>query len=213
MNKRSYSKLDQILIQLERGLTTVCAELPSQRPNPAAEISEPLLNDAERSASAELMRVNHAGEVCAQALYYGQMAMARSQYVHDELAKAAAEETDHLAWTAQRLTELNSHRSYLNFFWYSQAYLIGLAAGIAGDRWSLGFIEETERQVTHHLNGHLNRLPEKDLKSRKIVTQMREDEKRHGQSAAHAGAKSLPKLIKRLMTCQAKIMTCVAAKL
>ena len=138
MDKRSYSKLDQLLIQIERGLSTVCANLPPARPNPAAGMSEPPLTQTERRASSEMMRVNHTGEICAQALYYGQMAMARSPLIRQILEQAASEETDHLAWTAQRLQELSSHRSYLNFFWYSQAYLLGLIAGIAGDRWSLG---------------------------------------------------------------------------
>ncbi len=213
MNKRSYSTLDQLLIQLERGLTTVCTELQGQRPNPATHLEEPALTESERQLSAELMRVNHSGEICAQALYYGQMAMARNPLIQDALAKAASEETDHLAWTAQRLKELGTHHSYLNFFWYSQAYLIGLIAGIAGDKWSLGFVEETERQVTRHLNGHLRRFPAKDLKSRKIITQMREDEQRHGQSAADAGAVPLPKLIKFFMSMQAKVMTTTAAKI
>jgi len=156
------------------------------------------------------MRVNHAGEICAQALYFGQMAMARSPEVYQTLEAAAEEETDHLAWTAQRLQELQSHRSYLNAFWYLQAYLIGLAAGLAGDRWSLGFIEETEQQVTHHLEGHLCRLPLADTKSRKIIAQMRIDEQRHGKTAAQAGARPLPKPIKLLMAAQAKVMTTLA---
>jgi 3-demethoxyubiquinol 3-hydroxylase len=212
MNKRSYSLLDQCLIQLERGLSTVCTILPGRRPNPAADLAEPLLTSAERRASSELMRVNHTGEVCAQALYYGQMAMARSPVIRQALEHAAAEETDHLAWTAQRLQELSSHRSYLNFFWYSQAYLLGLIAGLTGDRWSLGFIEETEQQVTRHLDGHLSRLPANDDKSRKIVTQMRADEQRHAQAAAKAGGAPLPAIIKFLMTLQAKVMTLTAAK-
>lgn len=211
MDKRQFSKLDQVLIQIERGLTTLCTDLHSQRPYPAANIGEPLLTPDERRTSSSLMRVNHAGEICAQALYFGQMAMARSATVHDTLATAAEEETDHLAWTAQRLQELNSHQSYLSPFWYSQAYLIGLLAGFAGDRWSLGFIEETERQVTRHLDGHLGRLPSADTKSRKIVAQMREDEQHHGKAAAQAGANPLPSPIKRLMAMQAKVMTTIAA--
>lgn len=213
MNKRSYSPCDRLLIQLERGLTTLCAGLPSRRPNPAADIPEPPLTETQRRTSGELMRVNHTGEICAQALYYGQMTAARSSFTEAALAQAASEETDHLHWTAQRLQELGSHRSYLNFFWYSQAYLIGLIAGMAGDRWSLGFIEETERQVARHLSGHLNRLPVNDVKSRKIVAQMHEDEQRHGQTAAGAGAAPLPEFIKYCMAFQAKIMTVIAAKL
>lgn len=213
MDKRSYSKLDLLLIQIERGLSTVCASLPPRRPSPAAGIAEPPLTQTEKRASSEMMRVNHTGEICAQALYYGQMTMARSPMIHQILERAASEETDHLAWTAQRLQELSSHPSYLNFFWYSQSYLLGLVAGIAGDRWSLGFIEETEQQVTRHLDGHLNRLPVKDDKSRKIIAQMREDEQRHAQTAAQAGGAPLPGFIKLLMSWQAKVMTVTAAKI
>lgn len=213
MNKRNYSLLDQLLMQFERGLQTVCAVQTSQRPNPALDTAEPLLTQAEHQASAELMRVNHTGEVCAQALYYGQMVMAQSPIVYQALEQAALEETDHLAWTSERLQELNTHRSYLNAFWYSLSFLIGLTAGTAGDRFSLGFIEETERQVSQHLKSHLNRLPVKDLKSRQIVTQMREDEQRHGAAAARAGAKSLPLWVQCLMSLQAKVMTITAAKL
>ncbi len=212
MNKRTYSRVDNLLIQLQRGLTTLGASPVGGRESPAAGVTGADLTASEKKLSAELMRVNHAGEICAQALYYGQMAMAKDPVIQETLAKAAEEETDHLAWTEQRLKELNSHTSYLNFFWYSQSFLIGMAAGLAGDGLSLGFVEETERQVTQHLEGHLHRLPEKDLKSRKIVAQMRKDEQRHGQAAARAGAKPLPELLKLLMSFQAKILTCVAAK-
>lgn len=210
MNKRSYSKLDQLFIQLERGLTTLCTDLQSRRPSPAADVVEPMLTASERRTSSEMMRVNHAGEVCAQALYFGQMSMARLPGVYTTLEKAADEETDHLAWTAQRLQELNSHTSYLNFFWYTQAYMIGVIAGLAGDHWSLGFIEETEQQVSQHLDGHLKRLPLADSKSRKIIAQMRADEQHHGQTAAAAGARALPWPIKKLMAAQAKVMTTLA---
>jgi len=213
MNKRIYSHFDRLLIQLQRGLTTVGAQVHSRRAYPAADIVDTALTDRERRQSGELMRVNHTGEVCAQALYYGQMAMAHSSIIYKTLEQAAEEETDHLAWTLQRLRELGAHPSYLNLFWYTQSYVIGLLAGIAGDRWSLGFIEETERQVTRHLDGHLGRLPTQDLKSRQIVAQMRDDEQRHGHTAARAGARPLPKFIQRLMTFQAKIMTMLAAKL
>lgn len=205
--------LDRLLIQCERGLHTLCVDQISQRPNPATGMPEPLLTPAQRRASAELMRVNHTGEVCAQALYYGQMVMAQSQSVYQTLEQAAVEETDHLAWTGERLQELKTHRSYLNAFWYSLSFLIGLTAAAAGDRFSLGFIEETERQVTQHLESHLHRLPVADLKSRKIVAQMRADEQRHGEAAARAGAKPLPLWAQCLMSLQAKIMTITAAKL
>jgi 3-demethoxyubiquinol 3-hydroxylase len=213
MKSRNYSPLDRLLIQVEHGLTALCTQTQSRRPNPAGEMEEPILTEAQRRASSELMRVNHTGEICAQALYEGQMAMARSPTIAQALAQAAAEETDHLAWTAHRLKELHSRPSYLNFFWYAHAYLIGLAAGMIGDSWSLGFIEETERQVTRHLDNHLNRLPAADTKSRQIIAQMREDEQRHGNTAADAGAKPLPAGIKWLMSLQAKVMTVTAAKI
>ncbi len=210
MGKRSYSKLDQVLIELQRGLTSICADLPGRRPNPAANIPEPQLTPEERRASSQMMRVNHSGEICAQALYFGQMVMAQSPQIYNILAEAVKEETDHLAWTAQRLSELKSHCSYLNFYWYTQSFFIGLLAGLAGDRWSLGFIEETERQVSQHLSGHLNRLPAADIKSRVILSQMREDEQHHGQTAAAAGGYPLPWPIKHFMAAQAKIMTTLA---
>lgn len=211
MNKRHYSILDQFLIQIERGLNTVCTIPTPYRANPAAETAEPDLNTDQRKRSSRMMRVNHTGEICAQALYYGQMTMARSPIVYQALEKAAEEETDHLAWTAQRLKELNTHRSYLNPLWYAQSYCIGLIAGACGDRWSLGFIEETERQVTNHLDDHLSMLPLKDHKSRQIVQQMREDEQKHGQTAAQAGGQPLPFLVKQIMTLQSKVMTTLAA--
>jgi 3-demethoxyubiquinol 3-hydroxylase len=213
MNKRGYSIMDRLLIQFQNGLNSLCTEAHSQRPNPAAGLKEPLLTAGERRLSGELMRVNHTGEICAQALYYSQMAVAKNRLVEETLAKAAEEETDHLAWTAQRLKELNAHPSYLNFFWYGQAYLIGLAAGLSGDGKSLGFVEETERQVSRHLDKHLDRIPARDLKSRAIIQQMRADEQRHGQNASQAGAVSLPFIIKLIMTLQAKVMTITAAKI
>ncbi len=211
MTTRNYSTLDRFLIHIEWGLTTLAGGAISQRPNPADHIPEPPLTKSERRISGNMMRVNHTGEVCAQALYYGQMVMARSDSIYQMLAQAAKEETDHLSWTEQRLKELNTHPSYLCAFWYSQAYLIGLVAGLAGDRWSLGFIEETERQVTRHLEKHLGLLPMVDIKSRKIITQMRDDENQHGNNAAAAGASSLPKIIQVLMRLHAKVMTSVAA--
>lgn len=188
-------------------MTSILAQLSSHRPNPAEAVPDANLSDDDRQHSAGLMRVNHTGEVCAQALYRGQMVVARQPATRDMLAHACEEEIDHLAWTHDRLIELDSHRSYLNVFWYSHAFLIGLLAGLAGDRISLGFIEETEHQVGEHLTGHLGRLPAEDQKSRAIVAQMREDEARHGASAAQAGAAPLPDLVKGVMRLQAKVMT------
>ena len=156
------------------------------------------------------MRVNHTGEVCAQALYRGHMIAVRSNSVHNLLQKAVIEETDHLAWCHERLRELGGHRSYLNMLWYWNAFFIGVLAGIAGDSWSLGFVTETEKQVEAHLAKHLNQLPKNDVKSHRIVEKMKADEMQHGQSAAAAGAKELPYLIKKCMALHAKIMTTVA---
>ncbi|MBS0351885.1 MAG: 2-polyprenyl-3-methyl-6-methoxy-1,4-benzoquinone monooxygenase, partial [Proteobacteria bacterium] len=211
MNKRSYSIIDRALIQFQNGLNSLYTEPCSQRPNPSVGIKEPLLTANERRLSSELMRVNHTGEICAQALYYSQMAVTQNKLVEATLAKAAEEETDHLAWTGERLKELGTHPSYLNFFWYTQAYLIGLIAGLSGDGKSLGFVEETERQVSRHLQKHLKQLPANDVKSRAIIQQMRTDEQRHGQNAVLAGATSLPLIIKLIMSFQAKIMTITAA--
>ncbi len=210
MNKRTYSFLDKVFIEFGRGLTTLFCDLPSQNPNPAADLTEPQLNSEEKKLSAQLMRVNHAGEVCAQALYYGQMTQAQNPCVYNTLAKAALEETDHLAWTSQRLRELNTHRSYLNFYWYFQSFCLGALAGFAGDRWSLGFVEETETQVSQHLQKHLLKISLTDHKSRKILEHMREDEINHGKAAHQAGAKALPLPIKFLMGLQSKILTTLA---
>ncbi len=207
INKRRYSLLDRGIMQLQTGLSTVFANAQETRPNPAAGLDEPKMTAEEARQSAALMRVNHTGEVCAQALYHGQMLLARSDKVRDTLQKAADEETDHLAWTHQRLNELGAHRSYLNGYWYLHSFLLGIIAGLAGDRLSLGFVEETERQVSDHLASHLGRLPNEDIKSRTIVKQMNDDEQRHGRSAVDMGASSLPGMIKKLMTLNAKVMT------
>jgi ubiquinone biosynthesis monooxygenase Coq7 len=211
MNKRSYSIIDQFLIQVEHGLMTLCAHTTPSRPNPAENVPEPLLTPAEQRQSAALMRVNHAGEVCAQALYYGQLVTTRSPQVRAILEAAAEEENDHLAWTKQRILELQSHPSYLNIFWYQYSFLLGMVAGLAGDQFGLGFVEETERQVSEHLDRHMQRMPSVDIKSYKIIEAMRVDEQRHGYSALQAGAKTLPKWIRKTMACLSKIMTTTAA--
>lgn len=210
MSERRYTLLDQALIQINHALTTVHSHLSSHRPNPSAHTKNASLTPTEKKHSAGLMRVNHAGEVCAQALYRGQWSVARESKTREMLANACEEETDHLAWTHERLKELNSHRSVLSPFWYANAFFLGVIAGLAGDRWSLGFIEETEIQVTKHLEGHLNKLSENDQKSRQIVAQMRDDEAEHSQAAANAGANELPLPVKKLMTLHAKVMTLVA---
>jgi ubiquinone biosynthesis monooxygenase Coq7 len=177
------------------------------RPNPASDIPECPMSDTERQHAAGLMRVNHAGEVAAQGLYQGHATVARDPAIERQMTRAAEEELDHLGWCEQRLGELDSRPSRLSPLWYGGAFAIGAASGILGDKWSLGFIEETERQVADHLTGHLDRLPSADEKSRAIVKQMRDEEEQHGANARDAGAASLPTPIRRLMQATAKVMT------
>ena len=208
MNTKRFSRLDRIIDQCDDGLRTLFAPAPSaERDNPAAGVVETELAAAERELSARLMRVNHAGEVCAQALYRGQAATAHTRGVRDKLKQSATEENDHLAWTEARINELGSHTSYLNPIWYAGSFTIGALAGLVGDKWSLGFVAETERQVVAHLEGHLARLPTNDKESRAILEQMCEDEGRHATVAIEAGAAPLPTAARRLMRFSAKIMT------
>ncbi len=204
---RHYSPLDKILIQLDAGINTVFANSSSRRANPAADTTETPLSPEERGHSAALMRVNHSGEVCAQALYRGQLVFAKNPETRDTLQHACLEESDHLSWCHDRLKELQSHRSYLNFFWYWQSFMLGALASLWGDRWSLGFVEETEIQVEQHLQGHMNKLSSADHKSRLIVEQMQKDEAHHGQAAHRAGGTALPQAIRSLMKGCAGIMT------
>ncbi len=213
MKPRQYSLIDKFLIQLDEGLQTLSAESPKARPNPADPLSETSLNSEELNHSAGLMRVNHTGEVCAQALYRGQLQWARTPAVRETLKQAAIEETDHLAWCHERLKELQSHRSYLNPFWYWSSFMIGMIAAAAGDRWSLGFVEETEAQVGRHLQKHLSELPTRDQKSRAIVQEMQQDEEQHRQMALDKGAVSLPRGIQTLMRVMSKVMTFTAYRL
>ncbi|RYD83635.1 MAG: 2-polyprenyl-3-methyl-6-methoxy-1,4-benzoquinone monooxygenase [Sphingomonadales bacterium] len=196
-------------------LRALFAPARAARPLPEPEIAPPAVvpqtdvavqNDARRQAAA-LMRVNHAGEIAAQGLYQGQALVARNPKVRAALLEAGREETDHLAWTQQRLRELGSRTSLLDPLWYAGSFAIGVAAGLAGDRVSLGFIAETERQVEQHLEGHLDRLPTSDLRSRAIVEQMRSDEATHGRNALELGGDSLPMPIRRLMKATASVMT------
>ncbi|MCX7120337.1 MAG: 2-polyprenyl-3-methyl-6-methoxy-1,4-benzoquinone monooxygenase [Gammaproteobacteria bacterium] len=207
---RHYSLIDQFLSQANAALTTVFTIAADARKNPAESISESELNNDEKKNSIGCMRVNHTGEVCAQALYRGQLMSCRSEKTRAMLEKSCEEETDHLAWTKQRLIELHGKTSYLNCLWYFNSYLIGLMAGLAGDRWSLGFVSETEIQVASHLQNHLEKLSEADLKSRAIVSQMRDEEMHHEKAAVEAGAADLPEIIKKLMQVNAKVMTAVA---
>lgn len=207
MTDRAYSELDRFFGHLDRALRTVFGPPPQARPSPAAAVPEGELSEAERVLAGRLMRVDHAGEICAQALYQGQAVTARRSEVRDRLEQAAAEENDHLAWTEERLRELGARTSYLNPLWYLGAFTIGALAGLAGDKWSLAFLAETERQVVRHLEGHLERLPPDDLKSRAILAQMKEDERKHATVAIEAGAAELPEAVKQLMRLTSRVMT------
>jgi len=205
--------LDHVLDQAQRALETVFGSPPAARDNPAGDTPEVELDDAGRRHAAGLMRINHVGEVCAQALYVGQAAVARDPTTRGHLLAAAQEETDHLAWCADRLRELDSRPSLFNPLWYAGSYAIGLAAGLRGDGWNLGFVVETERQVEAHLDEHLRTLPGADLRSRAILTTMKADEARHADSAEAAGARTLPQPIPAFMAAASKLMKTVAYRL
>lgn len=207
-SQRQYSPLDHLLIQLDVGLRTLLGNpIPTGRSDPAGDEPETPLSDAERRESARLMRVNHCGEICAQALYQGQALTARSEGVRQTMRQAAAEENDHLVWCEHRIDELGSHATYLSPFFYVGSLTLGATAGLIGDKWSLGFLAETERQVTTHLEGHLTRLPVADAKSRAVVQQMIEDESRHASTATDAGGAELPFPVPQLMRLASKVMT------
>lgn len=205
---RHYSLIDRLITETDKALRTVApGAMQAQRSNPATPHVEIALSDAERRHVAGLMRINHTGEVCAQALYQGQALTARLPDVRADMEQAAREEEDHLAWCEQRVSELGSHTSILNPLWYAMSFGMGAAAGMAGDKWSLGFVAETERQVCNHLQGHLNRVPVADEKTRAILQQMHQDEAEHMQMALDAGAAELPAPLKGVMTLVAKVMT------
>ena len=207
---RQSTPYDGLLTHLDQALRVVFAPPPGgTAPSPAANIAEIELDETERRHAAGLMRINHTGEVCAQALYAGQAASARSSRVRVEMEQAAREEEDHLAWCAERLEELDSRPSLLNPLWYAGSFSIGAAAGLAGDPWSLGFVEATERQVEAHLDEHLDTLPPGDERSRAIVQQMKEDEARHADMAVAHGARSLPDPVQKLMGLTAGIMKAI----
>jgi ubiquinone biosynthesis monooxygenase Coq7 len=201
---------DELIIGFDRALRTLAGTASSQRPNPAANLPEETLTPEERRHAGGLMRVNHTGEVCAQALYQAQALTARDPELRGRFALAAREEEEHLAWTQERLAELGDRTSYANPLWYAGSFAVGLIAGIGGDRANLGFVVETERQVEEHLTDHMDRLPEADARSRAIVAAMRDDEARHGASARDAGASELPLPIRGLMRATAKLMTLTA---
>ena len=208
MTDRSISLLDRLIGQFDQALHTVFGPAPiSARDNPATGKNDPELTASERELSGRLMRINHVGEICAQALYQGQALTARLPEVRGKMEQAAQEENDHLAWTEQRIRELGSHVSYLNPLWYAGSFALGALAGAVGDKWSLGFVAETEKQVVNHLTGHLTQLPAADEKSRAILEQMRDDEGRHATVAIESGGAVLPEPVKQGMQCASKVMT------
>jgi ubiquinone biosynthesis monooxygenase Coq7 len=206
--------IDRFIIEFDTALRSVVGGAHAHRPTPGSDKqSTALLEPTEREHAAGLMRVNHVGEVCAQALYQSQKLVARNPEIREMLDHSGQEEMDHLAWCETRLQELGSHTSYLNPIWYVGSFAIGLAAGLAGDKWSLGFVAETEKQVENHLESHLQKLPVEDERSRAIVDQMRIDEIEHGQAAISAGAAVLPESIQKLMQSISKVMTSTAYKI
>jgi 3-demethoxyubiquinol 3-hydroxylase len=207
--------IDRLIASVDNAMRSVSGAVYAARPNPGADLAEPesMANPDARRKSGALMRVNHVGEVCAQALYQAQALTARSPELRLQIEAAAREETDHLAWTQQRLHELGARPSLLNPLWYAGSFAIGLVAGRLGDATSLGFVVETENQVEQHLAGHLDRLPADDLRSRAIVAQMKDDEHHHAMAAAQAGAVTLPGPVRWLMRAAAKVMTGTAARI
>ncbi len=202
--------IDNLIAEFDKGLRTVFAPAVSLRPAPGGELAEPELSDEEKRHAAALMRVNHVGEVCAQALYQGQAISSQQPAIKAALAEAAREETEHLAWTEARITELGGRKSLLNPLWFGGALAMGILAGRFGDAWNLGFLAETERQVEAHLDGHLGRVSERDAKSLAIIEQMKADEVRHARTALNLGAREMPGPIKTAMKLAARVMTTVA---
>lgn len=202
--------LDSLITGFDRALRTLSGVATSARARPGEDLPDVQLAPEARRHAAGLMRVNHTGEICAQALYAGQALVSRDAKLRAKFAQAAREEEDHLAWTASRLTELSDRPSLLNPLWYAGSFAIGVAAGLAGDRTNASFVVETERQVEEHLTGHVERLPDEDAKSRAIVEQMRDDEARHGAMALAAGGSPLPYPVRVAMRAAADVMRAVA---
>lgn len=205
--------IDHAIVQFDKALRTVFASARSVRPVPGDDLPDAVLDDAQKRHAAGLMRVNHCGEICAQALYQGQSVMSQDDAIRQALVQASHEETEHLAWTEQRLAELGSRKSLLNPLWYGGALAIGLLAGKFGDRWNLGFLAETERQVEAHLKSHLDRLPAEDRKSRAIVEQMKVDEAQHADTALQLGGRALPAPVRGMMRLASKVMTTAAYRI
>ncbi len=199
--------LERLIIGFDKGLRTLFAPAQSLRRTPGDELPDAEMPPSRRALAAALMRVNHSGEICAQALYQGQALTARDSAAKQALEQAAQEETEHLAWTERRIEELGGRKSVLNPLWYAGSFALGAVSGLLGDKWNLGFLAETERQVVEHLEGHLRRLPEEDQKSRAILEQMKDDEARHATSALQHGAAELPSPAKLAMRLSSEVMT------
>ena len=199
--------LDALIVEFDKGVRTLFARAQTIRPVPGGEFPEASLDAVEQKHALGLMRINHCGEICAQALYQGQSITCRTPEIRASLQKAAEEETEHLAWTEQRIAELGGRTSLFKPFWYLGSLTIGMVAGAFGDRWNLGFLAETERQVEAHLDAHLERLPDHDQRSRAILEQMRDDEIKHAETAVDLGAADLPAPVKSVMKLSAKFMT------
>ncbi|ALB23607.1 2-nonaprenyl-3-methyl-6-methoxy-1,4-benzoquinol hydroxylase [Piscirickettsia salmonis] len=214
MKKRHYSRIDRLIQAFDNSLRTLTLIPQSSRPNPAGNtVMAAELNETEKKHIAGLMRINHTGEICAQALYQAQALTAKNPAIQQTMRHASIEENDHLNWCASRLQALESHTSYLTPLCYSASFSIGTMAGLAGDRWNLGFVAETEDQVTHHLEQHLRQIPEKDTKTRAILSQMVTDEKQHAEQARNQGGKKLPWPIRFGMKLTAKVMTTTAYRI
>ncbi len=205
---RNFTLADRLVVNLDQALRTLFGRpLVTERTNPAEKCAQSELPETQRDHVARLMRINHTGEVCAQALYQGQALTARKDEVRRSMERSAAEENDHLDWCEQRVEELGGRLSILNPLWYASSFALGAAAGLAGDKWSLGFVAETEKQVESHLEEHLAQVPESDCRTRAILEQMKEDEIRHGQTAKAHGGADLPDPIKAAMKLTSKLMT------
>jgi 3-demethoxyubiquinol 3-hydroxylase len=208
MPEKEFNPAERLIIGFDQALRTIFGRpLVTERPDPANDLPEADLSDHERDQTARLMRINHTGEVCAQALYQGQALTAKLPQVRQSMERAAQEENDHLEWCESRLKALDNRKSLLNPFWYAGSFLIGAAAGLAGDKWSLGFVAETEHQVEAHLESHLERLPSQDRKSRAVLEQMKADEIHHAKVALEAGGAKLPAPVRLAMKLTSKLMT------
>jgi 3-demethoxyubiquinol 3-hydroxylase len=204
---------DAFIVELDRALRTVLGVGAAERASPATDLDESELDDGERRHAAALMRVNHCGEVCAQALYQGQALASENAMLREELGRAAREESDHLAWSAERISQLGGRPSVLNPLWYAGSFCIGYVAGRLGDGWNLGFLAETERQVERHLAGHLERLSPRDARTRAVIETMRQEEAGHAEKAKTLGARELPDPVRRGMHLAARLMTATAYRL